>query len=113
MRFALFLTLMASLAAPAHSQSRRVYAGEEATALKCAWIISHTATLLERAEVISTRDMEVSFAISARILALHVSGSERQKLAALDTVGKRRDSATTIQEFRDQARGCIRRYPVE
>ena len=98
---------------PADAQARRVYTTEEATALKCAWIISMTASVLEGAALISTRDKEISIAISSRILQLHVSGTERQKLAALEQVGNRRDVETTVDEFRKEATACVRRYPVE
>lgn len=97
----------------AEAQSRRVYAGEEATALKCAWIISRTAMILEDAALISTRDREVSIAISARMLQLYVSGTEAQKLAGLEAVGSRRDVPTTISEFRNEGLACLRRFPVE
>ncbi|MDJ0821214.1 MAG: hypothetical protein QNJ09_05285 [Paracoccaceae bacterium] len=104
------LALLLASALPA--EARRVYAGEEAQALKCAWIISATATALEQAEVISTRDMEVSIAVSARMLQLYVSGTERQKLAALEAVGDRRDIKTTLGEFQRESRACLRKFPV-
>ncbi len=101
------------IATTADAQSRRVYAGEEAKALKCAWIISATASVLEEAALISTRDREVSIAVSARILQLYVSGTEAQKLKALRAVGDRRDIRTTITEFQGQAKACLRRFPIE
>lgn len=110
-RIVFSLAIVASLAVPADAQSRRVYAGEEAKALKCAWIIANTATLLEKLALISTRDKEVSYAISTRMLQIYVSGTERQKLAALKAVGDRRDLQTTVKEFQTQAKACIRRFP--
>ncbi|MBS0125167.1 hypothetical protein [Thetidibacter halocola] len=105
--------LLLCLAMPAAALERRVYEGDEAKALKCVWIISRTAAVMEDMGIISPLQMEVSIAISARILALHVSGTEAQKLAALQAVGERRNTGETIVEFRDQAMACLRKFPVE
>lgn len=91
---------------------RRVYTGTEAQALKCAWIISMTATTLEQAGLVSTRDKETATFVSAAILAQHVSGSERQKLEGFRVVGARRSVIETVSEFRRESRACIRKFPL-
>lgn len=112
MRAAAALLALALLVQPAGAEPRRVYAGEEAKALKCAWVISMTAAALERAALISTSDLEISMAISAGILRFYVTGSEAQKLRALEQVGARRDLSTTMDEFDREAIACLKRFPL-
>ncbi|WP_417719658.1 hypothetical protein [Salipiger sp.] len=112
MRLAPLLLSLVLAGQAAGAEPRRVYAGEETRALKCAWVISMTAAALEQAAMISTRDLEVSMAISVRILQVHVTGSHAQKMQALRQVGARRDLKTTMEEFRREGRSCLRRFPV-
>ncbi|MCC1492513.1 hypothetical protein [Cognatishimia sp. F0-27] len=91
----------------------KVYEGREAQALKCAWIIAAAARVLEEAGMISTEDHGVSIAISARILQLYVTGSDRQKLGAFQEIALRNDRSGAVQAFQDQALLCIRQFPVE
>lgn len=98
--------------APATAE-RRVYSGDETEALKCVWIISMTASALERAALVSTRTKESATLVSAAILNRYVSGTEQQKIAALKIVGERRTILKTFEEFRDQSDYCIRKFPLE
>ena len=91
----------------------RVYQGAEAQALKCAWIISAGAGVLQDADIISSEERGISIAISARMLTLYVSGTDRQKLAAFEEVHRRSDKSTAINAFQRQARACIQRFPVD
>ena len=112
MRGVALALILAASSAPA-AEAQRSYQGREAQALKCAWIFSRTAAVLQRAEMISVADLETSLTVSARILQLHVGGSDRQKLAALEGVGARRDDAQTLGEFRRESRACLRMFPVD
>ncbi len=111
-RAVLLLALCAWLPGVA-AAAQQVYSGREAQALKCAWVFSRTAAVLENAELISLADLETSLMVSARILQFHVSGSDREKLAALKAVGARRGDAETLGEFRSQSQACLRMFPVE
>ena len=107
------LLLLALLVAAQAAQAQRTYTGREAQALKCAWIFSKTAAVLERADMITVADLETSLTVSARILQFHVGGSEREKLAAFAAVGARRDDAQTLGEFQRESRSCLVMFPVE
>ena len=111
---ALILGLGAALVgARAAAAEGRVYQGAEAQALKCAWIISAGAGVLQDADIISSEERGISIAISARMLTLYVSGTDRQKLAAFEEVHRRSDKSTAINAFQRQARACIQRFPVD
>ncbi|HAV08024.1 MAG TPA: hypothetical protein DCX13_03990, partial [Rhodobacteraceae bacterium] len=86
--------------------------GEEAEALKCAYIISQTAAVMERAEIIGTRDKEFVLLYAGYILQIYVSGTENQKLLALKAVADRRDLEQTLDEFEAQSDYCRKRFPI-
>ena len=109
----LALVVLGSVLAGPAVADRRVYAGEEAEALKCAFVIGMTITAAERAGIVSTRDKELAQLYSAMILNRYVSGTESQKLAALKAVGQRRSPARTLEEFRKQGRYCMKRFPLK
>jgi hypothetical protein len=104
--------VVATLAGAAMAQGRRVYVGEEAEALKCAYIISQTAAVMERAEIIGTRDKEFVLLYAGYILQIYVSGTENQKLLALKAVADRRDLEQTLDEFEAQSDYCRKRFPI-
>ncbi|GGB04000.1 hypothetical protein [Allosediminivita pacifica] len=107
------LALALWVALPGGVAAQQVYSGREAQALKCAWIFSKTASMLENADLISIEDLETSLMVSARILQLYVSGDDRTKLAGLRVVGTRRNAIETLAEFRGQSMACLRMFPVE
>jgi hypothetical protein len=101
------------LTAPAaEAQNRRVYAGNEAEALKCAYLISQTANLLERAGRISTTTRENAVKYAAYILLRYVGGTQEQKMAAFKAVGQRRTLLQTVVQFDREVKYCRGKFPV-
>lgn len=111
LRLLVLLALFGAAISPADAQ-RRVYAGEEAEALKCAYLISMTATLLEQRGILSTRTKDVATLVGAAILERYVSGTPQQKLAAFKAVAERRGLLSTVQQFDREYKYCSRRFPV-
>jgi len=111
-RIALVVALLTAASA-ATAGERKVYEGDEATALKCAFVISATANTLETAGFLGRNYARGANVISFAILQKYVSGTERQKLAALKAVGARRDVARTLSEFQAEAKACLRKFPID
>ncbi|WP_238368031.1 hypothetical protein [Mesobacterium pallidum] len=109
-RLTLAMGLALCVAAPAQAE-RRVYAGEEAAALKCAWIVAASVSMAERAGLTSTRNKEFAQLYAAIVLQRYVSGTDRQKMAALKAVSERRSPQQTVDEFMRQADDCLRQFP--
>lgn len=98
---------------PVAQAKKRVYSGSEAEALKCAHLFSMTALLLWKSGRISTRDKDAGMAASVIILNRYVSGTWEQKKAALNAVAKRRTLLRTVEEFNQQNKYCLRRFPLK
>ncbi|MEC3860345.1 hypothetical protein VK792_03540 [Mesobacterium sp. TK19101] len=111
-RVVLIAALIAASGA-ATAGERKVYAGDEAKALKCAFVISATANTLETAGFLGRNYARGANVISYAILQKYVSGTERQKLAALKAVGARRDVNQTLTEFQAEAKACLRKFPID
>lgn len=103
-----------SLAAsfPVYAQTKRIYEGEEAAALRCANTLALTAVALSRAGLIEDVEKNVMLGITVRILDLHVDGSWQQKKRALEVMRDRRDIADTLDDYRKNAARCLRQFPI-
>lgn len=77
--------LTAALALPATAGSR-VYAGDEAAALRCAAEFSYSAHVLSRQGLMSDHHRQVATKTSYYLLEHHVSGSFEDKLGAYEGV---------------------------
>ena len=109
----LALALCLTLALPHSARAeRRVYQGSEAEALKCAYLFSHSAVVMEKGGYIPAKDRDVLIAVSGLILQRYVGGTEAQKLRALRAVGSRRNTVSTLLQFRDESRYCFKRFPI-
>ena len=94
------------------AQAARTYAGEEAAALRCANTLAMTAVTLHSEALISEQEKEVMFGVTFLILERHVSGSWKQKKAALEVMRDRRNLEDTLQDYRDYAAQCLRQFPI-
>ncbi|WP_257883638.1 hypothetical protein [Roseobacter insulae] len=99
------------VAVPAQAQ-QRIYSGEEAAALRCANTMAFTAVALESTGRLGAAEKEVMLNITVRILDLHVSGTWRQKKAALRIVRDRRDVFETLEDFERYANQCLVQFPI-
>ncbi|MDW3181256.1 MULTISPECIES: hypothetical protein [unclassified Roseobacter] len=91
---------------------QKTYAGEEAAALRCANTLAFTAVALESSGGIGQLEKDVMLDITVRILVDHVSGTWRQKKAALRIVRDRRDVIETLDDFRRYANQCLVQFPI-
>ena len=92
--------------------AQKVYAGQEAAALRCANTIALTAVALSEEAGLPDLEKDAMLGISVRILDLHVSGSWQQKKAALKVVRDRRDAFETLQDYQRYAQQCLRQFPI-
>ena len=90
----------------------KVYEGTEAAALRCANTLALTAVALSDAGRLSDVEKEVMLGISFLILEGHVSGTWRQKKAALEVVRDRRGVEETLGDFEALAEKCLRDFPI-
>lgn len=88
------------------------YKGSEAAALRCANAIALTGVALYDIEKIGEIEKEVMLGISFLILEQHVSGTWRQKKAALAQVRDRRTVQETLEDFERLAEKCLRQFPI-
>ncbi|MEP2640516.1 hypothetical protein [Roseobacter sp.] len=91
---------------------QKTYAGEEAAALRCANTLAFTAIALEQSGGIGPLERDVMLDITVGILAGHVTGTWRQKKAALRVVRDRRDPLETVEDFQRFAYQCLVQFPV-
>lgn len=91
---------------------QKTYAGEEAAALRCANMLAFTAVALESSGGIGEVEKDVMLDITVRILVGHVSGTWRQKKAALRIVRDRRDVVETLDDFGRYANQCLVQFPT-
>ena len=103
--------VLALAAAPAWGQARS-YEGREAAALSCAHGLVTTSALLGAGGTVSPADREFASIIAAAILTRYVSGTARQKLAALDALAARETGAQTVARFRVELGRCQRQFPL-
>lgn len=113
MRQALSFALTAMLfAVPQAGDAKRVYEGREASALRCANTVALTAVALSRADMIGQAEKDVMLGITTLILERHVSGTWREKKAALSVMRDRRSVDDTIEDYRRNATWCLREFPI-
>lgn len=91
---------------------QKIYAGEEAAALRCANTIALSAVALAKEANLPEAEKEVLLGIAVLILERHVSGTWQQKRAALEVVRDRRDALETLQDYRRLAQQCLRQFPI-
>lgn len=93
-------------------QAQVVYEGSQALALRCANTLAMTAVVLARAGQMEEIEKDVMLGISLRILERHVSGTWGQKKAALAQMRDRRSVAETLEDYRQNAPGCLAQFPI-
>lgn len=111
MRGAIFAAALMLWAGPLWA-GQKTYSGEEAAALRCANTLAFTAVALESSGGISSLEKDVMLDITVGILAQHVSGTWRQKKAALRVVRDRRDVLETLDDFTRFANQCLVQFPI-
>ena len=109
MRWLVFALFMVH-AAPAAAQ--RIYSGDEAAALRCSNTLAYTAVALGGAGLIGEAEKEVMLGVTIRILDRHVSGTWRQKKAAMEIMRDRRDLGATLEDYQRNAAQCLQRFPI-
>jgi hypothetical protein len=109
MRGLVFATMMLA-AGPAMAE--RVYAGEEAAALRCSNTLALTAVALSRAQMIGDAEKDVMLGVTLAILERHVSGTWAQKKAAMAVMRDRRSVDDTLDDYRRNAARCLRQFPI-
>lgn len=107
---AFFLATILCLGGPALAQ--KVYKDEEAAALRCANTLALTAVALSSAGRISEDEKDVMLGVTVRILDLHVSGTWREKRAAMAVMRDRRSVPDTLTDYRNNAVKCLRQFPI-
>ena len=113
MRAALFcLALVCGLHSPTLALANRVYAGQEAVALRCANALALTAMALAGAGRISEQEKDVMLWITVSILKRHVSGTWWQKKSALRVMQTRRTAIQTLDDYRVNAQKCLEQFPI-
>ncbi len=105
---ALFLLISLSTAADAG----RTYEGREAAALRCSNTLALTAVALSQAGLIGRQEKDVMLGVTLLILERHVSGTWRQKKAALAVVRDRRSVPDTLQDYKRNAARCLQQFPI-
>lgn len=105
------LALLLFLGSPAGA-GEKVYDGREAAALRCANMLALTGVALEGAGLIEEIDKEVMLGITVLILERHVSGTWRQKKAAMEVMRNRRSFEDTIADYQRNAPRCLEQFPI-
>lgn len=108
-RVGVVLALLAGCQAPPEP---RAYSETESDALRCVWVLSRSATLLEQAGEIDPAELQIIIALSAGILQGHVTGTEAQKLHALEQVRADWGVEPHDEALGDVARGCLLRFTM-
>jgi hypothetical protein len=94
------------------AHAAKVYEGSEAAALRCSNTLALTAVALARADLIGEDEKEVMLGVTVLILERHVSGTWRQKKAALKVMRDRRSVPDTLDDYRANAVRCLRQFPI-
>jgi hypothetical protein len=94
------------------AQAERTYAGSEAAALRCSNLLSITAVVLFEANQISPLERDVLLFATIAILERHVSGTRDEKQRALAIVRERRSVPDTLDDYRRNARRCLKQFPI-
>ena len=90
----------------------KVFAGEEAAALRCANTIALTAVALAEEANLPKAEKDVMLGVAVLILERHVSGTWQQKRAALEVVRDRRDAFETLQDYERLSQQCLVQFPI-
>ncbi len=109
------IALLAVLAGPAAAQTtagKRVYEGEEASALRCANLMAFTGVTLNRAGLMEDAEKDILVGISVLILERHVGGNWTEKKRAMAVMRDRRDPKTTLKDFQRNATRCLEQFPI-
>lgn len=96
----------------APAEAGRVYEGSEAAALRCSNTLALTAVALSRAGLIEDVEKQVMLGITISILERHVSGTWRQKKAAMRVMRDRRSVPDTLTDYRRNALRCLQQFPI-
>ena len=91
---------------------QRVYEGKEAAALRCSNTLALTAVALSAAELIGEAEKEVLLGVTVLILERHVSGTWREKKAAMAVMRDRRSVPDTLDDYRHNAARCLQQFPI-
>lgn len=94
------------------AQAQKVYDGREASALRCSNTLALTAVALSQAGLIEDAEKDVMLGITIRILENHVSGTWRQKKAAMEVMRDRRSVPDTLTDYRKNAVRCLALFPI-
>ena len=94
------------------AQAQKVYEGREASALRCANTLALTAVALSNAELIEDTEKDVMLGITIRMLERHVTGTWRQKRAAMEIMRDRRSVPDTLTDYRKNAVRCLALFPI-
>ncbi len=92
--------------------AQKTYEGSEAAALRCANTLALTAVALSRAGRMSEPEKDAMLGITVRMLEAHVSGTWRQKRAAMAVMRDRRSVPDTLLDYRENALRCLRQFPI-
>jgi hypothetical protein len=106
------LALALCLAAAPLSAGQKIYAGDEAAALRCANTLAFTAVALAETGRLGEPEKNVMLQITVLILERHVTGTWAQKKAALRVVRDRRDMLETLDDFEQNAQRCFEMFPI-
>jgi hypothetical protein len=109
---AIFAGVLSLILAGPVFANQRVYEGTEASALRCANTIALTAVALSAAERIGEPEKEVLLGVTVLILENHVSGTWREKKAAMAVMRDRRSVEDTLDDYKRNAGRCLRRFPI-
>lgn len=109
MRGLVLAVLVAGLAGPAMA---RTYEGREAAALRCANTLALTAVALNAAGRMGDAEKDGIIGVTIRILDRHVSGTWRERKAAMEVMRDRRGLSDTLDDFRRNAARCLVQFPI-
>lgn len=109
---AIFACLLAMTFATPVVAAQRVYEGKEAAALRCSNTIALTAVALSEAGLIGAAEKDVLLSVSVLILERHVSGTWREKKAAMAVMRDRRSVPDTLEDYRRNAARCLQQFPI-
>lgn len=107
-----FLCLTAVILTLGSAAQARTYEGREAVALRCANMLALTGIALNGTEQISDDEKNVFLGVTISILEGHVSGTWRQKKAAMAVMRDRRSIPDTLDDYRRNAAKCLQQFPI-
>ncbi|MEP1766331.1 MAG: hypothetical protein ABJJ53_06785 [Sulfitobacter sp.] len=106
------LALVLALVAGPVVAGQRVYAGEEAAAIRCANMMAMTGVTLNQAGLMDDPEKDVLVGISILMLERHVSGNWTEKKRALAAMRDRRSIDATLEDYQRNAPVCLTRFPI-